>query len=138
KNGYNIDVGISSGQSDFHDFITALPPQYLSWLQKTKVKGTAFLSLGLKGRHMASTNQEPTLSLNMKIRNGYIAYGNAPVPASNLMADLDIKLPSFNTDSLQVNLDSLFFNLNENYFRANLHSVGLAQPFINAKADAQI
>jgi len=138
KTGYNIDLGVSSGQSDFHDFITALPPQYVSWLQKTQVKGTAALSLALRGQYIASTNQEPTLSLNMKIRNGYVAYENAPVPASNLMADLDIKLPSFNTDSLQVNLDSLFFTLNKNYFRTTLHTVGLAQPFIRAKADAQM
>lgn len=138
KNGYDIDLSLSSNRSDFHDVITAFPPSYLDWLEKTKVKGNVDFSLALKGQFVASTNSLPTLSFNMRIRNGYISYQDAPVPATNLLANLDVKIPSFNMDSMRVNMDSLFFTVDKNYFRASLQSTGLSQPSIMAKADAQV
>jgi len=138
KNGYDIDFTLGSVKSDFHDLITALPPAYLDWLEKTKVKGTMAMTVVLKGKYIASSNTMPGLTFNMKIRDGYIAYKDAPVPASNMLANLDMKLPSFNMDSLQVNIDSLFFTVDKNYFRASLRTRGFAQPYIIAKADAQV
>ncbi|MBS1597746.1 MAG: AsmA family protein [Bacteroidetes bacterium] len=138
KNGYDIDLSLSSVKSDFHDLITALPPSYLDWLEKTKVKGSVNFALVLKGQYIASTNTMPGLAFNMKIRDGYIAYKDAPAPASNLMANLDVKIPSFNMDSMTVNMDSLFFTVEKNYFRMSAQTKGFTQPFVTAKADAQV
>ena len=41
KNGYDIDFTVTSEKSDLNDFITALPSQYVSWQQQTKIKGNS-------------------------------------------------------------------------------------------------
>ncbi len=138
KNGYDMDLAVNSVKASFHDFVTAMPPQYITWLEKTKVKGNVELSIGLKGEYIASSNRMPSLTLDMKIRDGYIAYQDAPVPANNLFANANVILPSFNTDSMRVNMDSLYFTVDKSYFKANLKITGLSRPYIIAKADAQM
>ena len=50
SNGFDMDFIIKSEDSKLNDFFTALPPHYVTWLEKTKVKGSADLLLTLKGR----------------------------------------------------------------------------------------
>ena len=138
SNGYDMDFNIKSEDSKLNDFFTALPPQYVKWLDKSKVKGSTDLLLTLKGKYIASKNQKPDLAFNMKIRDGFINYNEAPIPASNIYLNFDTKLPSLDTEQLQVNLDSIFFNLDKDYFKAIVKSVGLSKPKIDAKISSRI
>ncbi len=133
SNGYDMDFNIKSEASKLNDFFTALPPHYVTWLDKTKVKGSTDLLLTLKGRYIASKNQKPDLAFNMKIRDGYINYNDAPFPASNIFLNFDTKLPSLDTEKLQVNLDSIFFNVDKDYFKAIVKTEGLSRPKISAR-----
>ncbi|MFT3681661.1 MAG: AsmA family protein [Ferruginibacter sp.] len=133
KNGYDLDFTAKSINSDLDDFVTALPPQYVTWQKNTTIKGTTDLLLTLKGQYIASTNTMPELAYNMKIRDGYIKYDGAPAPASNLFFNFETKLPSLNPDSLLVKVDSLFFNVDKDYFSAVVNTKGLANPTINAR-----
>ena len=65
SNGYDMDFNIKSKDSKLNDFFTALPPNYVTWLDKTDVKGTTDLLLTLKGKYIASKNQKPDLAFNM-------------------------------------------------------------------------
>jgi AsmA protein len=138
KNGYDIDFTVSSVKSELIDFITALPPQYINWQQQTKIKGSTDLLLTLKGKYIASTNTMPDLALNMKIRDGYIKYKDAPLPVSNLFLNLDTKMPSLNTDSLLVKVDSIFFNIDKDYLSAVITTKGIQQPFVTASLITQM
>ncbi|MGV3695673.1 hypothetical protein [Flavobacterium sp.] len=138
SNGYDMDFNIKSEDSKLNDFFTALPPHYVKWLDKSKVKGRTDLSLTLKGKYVASKNQKPDLAFNMKIRDGFINYNEAPFPASNIFLNFDTKLPSLDTEKLQVNLDSIFFNVDKDYFKAIVKSVGLSKPKINARIASKI
>lgn len=138
KNGYNLDFTIDSKDSKLNDFFTALPPQYVTWLDKTKVKGDTDLSLTLKGKYIASTNSKPDLAFNMKIRDGKIDYKDAPFPVTNLFLNFDTKLPSLDTEKLKVNLDSIFFNVGKDYFKAIVKSTGLKNPVLDAKIKASL
>ena len=42
-----MNFKIDSKDSKLNDFFTALPPQYVTWLEKTKVKGSTDLALSL-------------------------------------------------------------------------------------------
>ncbi len=137
-NGYGMDFTVSSDKTKLADFITAFPPPYLTWLQKATVKGTTDILLTLKGQYIASQNRMPDLAYSMKIDDGYISYGNSPLPASNLYLRLDTKMPSLNADSLQVNIDSLYFNIDKDYFHGAFHTKGLTQPFITARVNAEM
>lgn len=138
SNGYEMDFNIKSEDSKLNDFFTALPPHYVTWLDKSKVKGRTDLSLTLKGKYIASKNQKPDLAFNMKIRDGFINYNDAPFPASNIYLNFDTKLPSLDTEKLQVNLDSIFFNVDKDYFKAIIKSTGLSKPQINARIASKI
>ncbi|WP_298222125.1 AsmA-like C-terminal region-containing protein [Flavobacterium sp.] len=138
KNGYDMDFKIDSHDSRLNDFFTALPPEYVTWLEKTKVKGSTSLALSLKGQYIASQQKSPDLQFNMKIRDGQIEYKNAPFPVSNIFLNFDTKLPGLNPDRVEVKLDSLFFNVGKDYLKAIVNSKGLQKPQVNANVQASL
>lgn len=138
KNGYAIDFKVQSQNSLLNDFFTALPPKYVAWLEKTKVKGTTDLLLTLKGKYIASLNQKPNLAFNMKIRNGEINYKNAPLAATNIFFNFDTKLPALDVEQLQVNVDSLFFNVGKDYLKAIVKTKGLSKPYLETNIKSAI
>ncbi|MEK8179383.1 AsmA family protein [Flavobacterium buctense] len=138
SNGYDMDFNIKSEDSKLNDFFTALPPAYVTWLDKTKVKGRTDLSFTLKGKYIASKNQKPDVAFNMKIRDGLIEYKDAPFPVSNIFLNFDTKLPSLDTEKLKVNIDSIFFNVDKDYVKAIIKSEGLSKPYISARINSKI
>lgn len=138
KNGYDMDFAIESEESQLNDFFTAMPPAYVTWLDKTKVGGETSLSLTLKGQYIASENRAPDLAFNMKIRDGKIEYKNAPFPVTNIFLNFNTKLPGLNPENLKVNLDSLYFNVGKDYMKAIVKSSGLEKPVIDARIKASM
>lgn len=138
SNGYNLDFVVKSEKSQLHDFFTALPPQYVTWLEKTQIKGETDLFFSLKGKYIASENLNPDVSFNMAIRNGFVAYNNASEPAKNIYMNLKTKLPDLNTNKLEVALDSIYFNVGKDYFSAILNLKGLDNPEVDAKIRSEI
>jgi len=74
----------------------------------------------------------------MKIRDGFINYNNAPLPASNIFLNFDTKLPSLDTEKLRVNIDSVFFNVGKDYLKAIIKTEGLATPKVAARITSRI
>lgn len=138
KNGYSLDFKVKSQNSLLNDFFTALPPKYVTWLEKTKVKGSTDLMLTLKGNYIASANEKPDLAFNMKIRDGEINHNESKIPATNIFLNFDTKLPALDTERLQVNIDSIFFNLNKDYVKAIIKSQGLSKPTIDARINTAV
>lgn len=138
KNGYSMDFAINSNDSDLHDMVTALPPQYLKWLENTDIKGTGNIDFKLAGLYNAADSTLPDLSLKIKIRNGYINNRRSPSPVSNLYMDFETALPGLDPDSLKVNLDSLHFNMGKDYLNAVLKVKGATNPLIYAKLNTEL
>ncbi|SCY50968.1 AsmA family protein [Flavobacterium caeni] len=138
RNGYDIDFKIQSQNSKLNDFFTALPPQYVTWLEKTSVDGRTDLSLTLKGQYIASQNKKPDVAFNMKIRDGEIESNKAPLPVTNLYLNFDTKLPALDPERLQVNIDSIFFNVGKDYFKAIVKSEGMSKPVIDARVQSEL
>jgi len=138
KNGYDMDFKVDSKESNLHDIVTALPPEYLKWLEKTDMSGKGDIQLRLAGKYIAADSIMPDLSLNIKVRNGYINNQKSPVAISNLFVNFETRLPGLDPDSLQVNLDSLYFNMGKDYFGAVLRVKGAKKPDIFAKINTEI
>lgn len=138
KNGYDMDFKIDSDDSRLNDFFTALPPEYVTWLEKTKVKGSTSLGLSLKGQYIASENKSPNLEFTMKIRDGEIEYKNAPFPVSNIFLNFNTKLPGLNPENVEVTVDSLFFNVGKDYMKAIVKTKGVQKPEVNADVQASL
>jgi AsmA protein len=138
KNGYDMDLNVESRESSLHDMITALPPEYVQWLNKTDVRGIGNVQLRIAGQYIAADSLMPDLSLNIKVRDGFINNEKSPAPVTNLYMNFDVKLPGLDPDSLNVNLDSLFFNINKDHFNAIMRVKGVKEPEIYAKVNTQI
>lgn len=138
KEGYTMDFNIKSTNSNLYDFFTALPPQYIKWLGKTKIEGKTDILFSLKGNYDESKKRKPDLALNMKIRDGLIAYDGVPVPATNIFLNFETKLPSLNTEQLTVKIDSIFFNVGKDYLNGTIDLKGLKKPNINARIRTQM
>lgn len=138
KDGYDMDFQLKAADSSLHNIITALPPDITDWLDKTDVRGSGDIEASLKGKYIAATNTMPDLLFDLKIRNGYIANAQAPVPVRNLYLDLHSRLPGLNPDSLDLTVDSAWFNLDKDYFSAVLRVRGMKAPRIDAKIRSEL
>ena len=138
KDGYDMDFRLNAADTSLHNIFTALPPDMVDWLDKTDVRGSGDIDATLKGKYIAATNTMPDLLFDLKIRNGYIANQQAPVPVRNLYLDLHSRLPGLNPDSLNLTVDSAFFNLDKDYFSASLRLKGMKEPWISARVRSEL
>ena len=138
KDGYDMDFRLNAKNAQLRDIFTALPPEMLTWLDSTEVKGTGDIDAVLKGKYVAATNTMPDLLLNLQIRNGYIAYAKAPAPIGDLRVDWQCRLPGLQPDSLDLRLDTVSFRLNKDYFDATLRVKGLKTPWVSAAIKSEM
>lgn len=132
KSGYLLDFNVKSKDSNLHDFFTALPPQYIKWMEKTEIGGKTDFALTLKGLYNVEENKKPDLNFVMNIRDGLVNYNASKNAASNLVLNLDAKLPSLNVDSLKVKMNPLSFNVGKDFFKGDIETVGLETPNVKA------
>jgi len=128
KDGYNIDIDAVSKNTTLTDLFSVLPPQYLSWMEQTKIKGRSDLLFTFKGRYNASKNQQPDLGFKVNIRDGFIEYKDAPVPLTEFNMTLSALMPSLDIEKLSVDLKSLGFKVGDkDYFNAVLNTKGFTE-----------
>jgi AsmA protein len=133
KDGYNLDIKAASEKTTIRDMISVLPPQYLSWAKDTKIEGNSDLFFSLKGKFSEKENRKPRLNARLFVQDGYVSNGKAPVPMNHLNIDLNVDLPSLNTDLLGIDLKNLSFDLGpNNSFKAVVKTKGLNEMMVNA------
>lgn len=133
KDGYKIDIAAASENTTVKDLLSVLPPQYLSWAEKTKIEGRSDLLFNFKGRYNAAKKQQPDLSFAMKVRDGSVAYKDTKVAMTNFNMDLTALLPALDVEKLSVDLKALDFKVGEkDYFKATLNTKGLTEMAIKA------
>lgn len=138
SNGYDMFFKLESKSSELHDIVTVLPPEYLSWLQQTDIKGSADVYATFGGKYIAATAEMPSLTFNMQIRNGYVNHAKAPVPISNLYLDFQSSIPRMNMDSAYVDIDSLHFNMNKDYLNMMIRLRNVNHPQLHARLAADM
>lgn len=138
KDGYDIDFKTVAKETDLHNIFTALPPEIADRMEKTNIKGYAEISATLIGKYLAKSKTMPSLSFNMKVRDGEIANPKAPEPIRNLYLNLQAKLPGLNPDSINVNMDSLYFTMGKGYVSSVVKLNRLVEPEIYIKTRADI
>lgn len=138
KDGYDMDFRFTSSQSDLSDIFTALPPEYVKWVQNTDLNGTGVIQMALTGKYIASKKIAPDLTFNMKVRNGYVSNNKTPSPVRDLYMDMNASVPNLDPDSLVFNLDSLHFRIDKDYFNCKFNLNGLKTPQIFARVNTEI
>ncbi|MBS7256551.1 AsmA family protein [Flavobacterium branchiicola] len=133
RDGYKINIKAASENTTVKDLLSVMPPEYLTWLEKTEIEGRSDLVLSFKGDYNVAKKQKPNLAFNLKIGNGAVNYKNAPVPLTDFQMDLNAILPSLDQERLMINLRTLKFKVGEkDYFNAYLRSKGLSEMNLEA------
>ncbi|MDQ0595210.1 AsmA protein [Chryseobacterium ginsenosidimutans] len=133
KDGYNLNINAASERTTIRDMISVLPPQYLDWAKDTKIEGNSDLFFSLKGRFSEQRNLKPRLKARLFVQDGFVSNGKAPIPMNHLNMDLNVDLPSLDTEQLGLDLKNLSFDLGtNNNFKAVVRTKGLNEMKINA------
>ncbi len=136
--GYDINFRTKAKETDLHNIFTAMPPAIAAQMERTNIKGYAEIKASLIGKYLAGKKIMPTLSFNLKIRDGEISNPKAPEPLTKLYLNLQTKLPSLDMDSLYINMDSLYFNIGKDYVGAMLNLRGLKSPEVYLHSSVDI
>lgn len=140
KDGYDINFKTAAKETDLHNIFSVLPPSIANRMEKTTIKGYAEINASLIGKYLAKQKIMPTLSFNIKVRDGHITNPKVPEAISNLYLNLHLKLPSLNPDSLYIDMDSLYFNMGKDYVNSVVKLNGLKKPkvFINTRGSIDL
>lgn len=138
KEGYDIDLKLVSGTTDFGNLFSILPPDYEQWFASTSFKGTSRLTLDLKGAYRAAEGKAPNLVTKLFVRNGQIRHDKAPAPLDQVNIVASLTLPALNADSLTLQVDTLGFYIGSQPTSGTLYSKGLSRPYIKADLNSQI
>jgi AsmA protein len=133
EEGYSMDFKVESKNTELKNMVTALPKEYIQWMQETDLRGIANMSVRLSGKYIDEKELKPDLSFSLDIRDGYISHNKAPEPLQNLYFDFTTTLPALNPDSVSVDVDSISFNIEKGYLGGMLHVKGLTQPHIETR-----
>ncbi|MGL5113127.1 MAG: hypothetical protein ACRC6O_10865, partial [Flavobacterium sp.] len=133
KDGYNMDFTIKSTDSEVYDLINAFPPKFITWLEKTDIKGKTDLLLTLKGNYIASKKIAPDLNLDLKVKDGFVNYNKSKFPVSNLNLDFKAKLLSLDPKQLQLDVNSISLNVEKEYLKAKWSSKGVDNMEVNGE-----
>ncbi|ULQ57248.1 AsmA family protein [Flavihumibacter rivuli] len=138
KDGYDIDLKVISGITDFGNIFSVLPPEYDPWFRETSFSGTSRITLDLKGGYRAGTGQAPDLLLALWVRNGMIRHKNAPKPLEQVHLAGTLSLPGLNVDSLVIRADTIAFGLDGSVTKARGVWKGLERPFIQLDLESKL
>lgn len=138
KDGYDIDLNVVSGTTDFGNIFTALPPEYDRWFAETRFSGQSQIKVALKGQYRAATAQAPDLSVGLWVHDGSIQYNKAPAPLQHLWVNATIRVPALRPDELSLSMDTLKFDLNGSNTSASMFVKGIDQPYVKTDIRSQL
>ncbi len=133
RDGYKINIKAASEDTTVKDLLSVMPPEYLTWLEETKISGKSDLIFTFKGNYNVSKKQKPDLAFNLKVNEGAIDYQNAPAPLTDFQMNVNAIMPSLDMEKLLVNLNTFRFKVGEkDYFTAYLRSKGFTEMDVDA------
>ncbi len=130
KNGYRMDFNAKTPSTEFENLFTALPPAFVTWLDKTDVGGKIEMGASLKGDFIAGENRMPDLNFNMKVSKGSFATTAVKEKITDLYLNFHFVLPELNTEKMIIGADTLNARLGKDYVKASFETKGLSKPSI--------
>jgi len=133
RDGYKINIDASSKNTTLDDLLSVAPPQYLTWMEQTKIKGRADLMFRFQGEYNVAKKLQPNLGFKFQVHDGGVEYKGAPVPISDMQVDMAAYLPALDVEKLQVNLKKFDFKVGDkDYFKAFVITKGLSEMAVKA------
>jgi AsmA protein len=138
KDGYDIDLKIISGVTDFANIFSVLPPEYDGWVANMQFTGSSRATMAMQGSYRAATGQQPNLSATLRVQNGSFKHNSAPVPLQNLHFNAAFDMPALDMEQIALRVDSLGFDINGEPTNATLLYKGYTKPYIKANVQTHL
>lgn len=138
KDGYDIDLHVVSGVTDFGNIFSALPPDYDAWFADTQFSGRSQVKVDMAGSYRAATGQAPDLNVQLRVHDGLINHKQAPAPLEHVWINGAVRIPGLNPDSMSLTVDTLQFDLVDGKTNAVILVKGIDEPYIRASIDSRI
>lgn len=136
--GYDMNFVLESVDVNFRDMLSLIPEAWRPWLADTKVRGKGDLRASLQGLYLPEQGQMPNILANLRVRNGLLAHGNAPVPLEELHVVLDLTIPALEANQTKVALDSVHLKLGNGYLNGHLAIDGLEPASISGNIRSEL
>jgi len=130
EDGYDIDFDLKTENSNFSDLLSLIPHEYDDWFKNTTFGGSAFLSVLFKGSARDSSAMSPDLDVRLEVKDGKIAYKDAPFPLEKILFKASLQIPGLNFEALELNVDTLDFSVKNGGNHANMQIKGFSEPNI--------
>jgi AsmA protein len=136
--GYDIDLHLVSGTTEFGNIFSVLPPEYNQWFASTSFQGASQVTASMTGVYNTKLNLGPELRMDMRVKDGSIRHQQAPVPLEHFNIAAHFRMPGLNTDSTELIIDTLNFNVGNGKTDCKLLTKGLTNLFIDASIKSDI
>jgi AsmA protein len=136
KDGYDIDLNVISGTTDFGNIFSILPPAYSQWFSQMQLAGKSKMTFSMKGAYRAATGQQPDIRSTLYVSNGSIKHKDAPGAMEKLDIRADFSMPALDLEQMTLNLDTFHFQVDNSPARVQLAWKGYTRPQLNANMDA--
>lgn len=138
NNGYHLDFNVNTPKTDFKNLFSALPPAFVTWVNRTNVTGKTALNVALKGNYIKSLNQAPDLKFNLEINNGAFTTTEKDESIKDIFLKIKLDMPSLNTENISIKFDTLNAKLGKNYVLGSFETKGLNNPILKGFIQADV
>ena len=107
-----MDLELTTKNSDFENFIALVPPVYEEYLKDIKTTGTATIKGSVKGFYFEE--DYPAINLQAKVANGNFKYAEMPEDIKNIRAQIDITKPQGELDEMKIKVSDAHAEIRNN------------------------
>ena len=125
ENGYDMLFDVKTESATLEQLLSIIPPEYQYWLDDTKFAGDVDGKFHLEGKYVVVDNLAPSVSLSLKVKNGFIQNKQVNKPLEKLSLDFSYTLPRLDIYKGIVDVKQLSFNLDGKHSDMNFNVEGL-------------
>jgi len=107
-----IDLELTTKNSDFENFLALVPPVYEEYLKDIKTTGTATIKGVVKGYYFEE--DYPAINLQAKVADGNFQYSEMPEDIKNIRALIDIAKPQGELDKMKIKVSDAHAEIRNN------------------------
>lgn len=125
EKGYDMLFDVKTENATLEQLLSIIPPEYQYWLDDTKFAGDVDGKFHLEGKYVVVDNLAPSVSLSLKVKNGFIQNKQVNKPLEKLSLDFSYTLPRLDIYKGIVDVKQLSFDLDGKHSDMNFNVEGL-------------
>lgn len=130
---YELDFRIHAPDNNFKDLLSLIPNAYIAGYEDVKASGLFKFNATAKGIYNSSREAYPAFDIALQVTDASAKYPEFPMAIEDIQADMQMKSPGGNMDSITVTIPKIALTVNNRPFQL---SFGLKTPMSDPDIDA--